>query len=109
MMVFLEDLPIYGRLFTWYRGDGYSMSRLDRFLLSVNWCSVWPNSIQVANQQGLSDHVPLVLSVDEANRGPRPLHMLKCWADFPGYAQFVRDKWNSLHIEGWGGFVLKKS
>ena len=36
----LLDLPICGRLFTWYLGDGYSMSRLDRFLLSPNWCSV---------------------------------------------------------------------
>jgi len=32
----LVDLPICGRLFTWYCGDGFSMSRLDRFLLSVN-------------------------------------------------------------------------
>jgi len=41
----LLDLPICGRLFTWYRGDGVSMSRLDRFLLSDNWCNVWPNCI----------------------------------------------------------------
>lgn len=45
----LIDLPICGRLFTWYRGDGYSMSRLDRFLLSPSWCDAWPNSIQLAN------------------------------------------------------------
>jgi hypothetical protein len=31
---FLVDLPLCGRMFTWYRGDGLSMSRLDRFLLS---------------------------------------------------------------------------
>jgi len=30
----LIDFPICGRLFTWYRGDGVTMSRLDRFLLS---------------------------------------------------------------------------
>jgi hypothetical protein len=30
----LIDLPFSGRKFTWYRGDGRSMSRLDRFLLS---------------------------------------------------------------------------
>jgi len=41
----LVDLPICGRLFTWYRGDDYSMSRLDRFLLSYNWCSAWRNSV----------------------------------------------------------------
>ena len=99
---FLLDLPICGRLFTWYRGDGYSMSQLDRFLLSPNWCSVWPNSAQVAHQRGLSDHVPLVLFVDEDNWGPRPLRMLKCWADFPGYADFVRSRWGSFVLNGWG-------
>jgi len=41
----LFDLPICGRLFTWYKGDGISMSRLDRFLLSNKWCEIWPHCI----------------------------------------------------------------
>jgi exonuclease III len=41
----LIDLPLCGRLFTWYRGDGVSMSRLDRFLLSDKWCETWQNCI----------------------------------------------------------------
>lgn len=77
----LIDLPLCGRLFTWYKGDGITMSRLDRFLLSARRCVSWKNSIQVAHQRGLSDHVPLVLDVDDANWGPRPLLLLKCWAD----------------------------
>lgn len=105
---FLIDLPICGRLFTWYRGDGVSMSRLDRFLLSDKWCGTWPNCIQVAYQRGLSDHVPLMLHVDVANWGPRPLRMIKCWADFPGYDDFVREKWGSLSITGRAGFVLQQ-
>jgi len=84
------------------------MSRLDRFLLSFNWCMQWPNCIQVANQRGLSDHVILELYADVENWGPRVLLMLKCWADFPGYEQFVRDKWGSFTIEGWGAYVLKE-
>lgn len=32
----------------------------------------------------------------------------KCWQDLPGYHQFVTDKWSSLTIDGWGGFVLKE-
>lgn len=104
----LIDLPLCGRLFTWYRGDGISMSRLDRFLLSEKWCERWPNCIQVAHQRGLSDHVPLFLHVDESNWGPRPLRMLKCWSDYPGYVEFVRDRWNSFSIQGWGSFVLKQ-
>ena len=103
----LIDLLICGQLFTWYKGDGVSMSRLDRFLLSEKWCAAWPNSIQVAYQRGLSDHVPLMLHIDDANWGPRPLRMLKCWSSFPGYDDFVRDKWHSFNITGWGGYVLK--
>jgi len=53
----LIDLPIYGRLFTWYKGDGVSLSRLDCFLLSDKWCQKWPTCIQIAYQRGLSDHV----------------------------------------------------
>jgi len=102
------DLQICGRLFTWYRGDGHSMSRLDRFLLSSNWCAMWPNCIQVADQRGLSDHVPLLVYVNEDNWGPRPFRMLKCWVDLPAYDQFVCEKWASYNIEGWGTFVLKE-
>lgn len=105
---FLIDLPLCGRLFTWYKGDGITMSRLDIFLLSARWCASWPNSIQVAHKRGLSDHVPLVLDVDDANWGPRPLRMLKCWADFNGYSEFVRDKLTSFSLSGWGGYVLQK-
>jgi exonuclease III len=105
---YLIDLPICGRLFTWYKGDGVSMSRLDRFLLSEKWSETWPNSTQIAYQRGLSDHVPLMLVNEEVNWGPRPFRMLKCWSEFPGYSDFVREKWGSFQCQGWGGFVLKE-
>jgi len=31
------DLPLCGRKYTWYKGYGSCMSRLDRFLLSEDW------------------------------------------------------------------------
>jgi len=104
----LIDLPICGRLFTWYRSDGITMRRLDRFLFSEKWCERWPNGIQVAHQRGLYDHVSLVLHANESNRGPRPLQMLKCWSEYPGYAEFVREIWGSFSGQGWGSFVLKQ-
>ncbi|PNX63799.1 cysteine-rich receptor-like protein kinase, partial [Trifolium pratense] len=104
----LIDLPLIGRKFTWFKGDGSSMSRLDRFLLSEEWCLAWPNCRQEARLRGLSDHCPLVLSANEEDWGPRPSRMLKCWKDIPGYNQFVRDKWISFEVDGWGGYVLKE-
>jgi hypothetical protein len=105
---FLVDLPLYGRNFTWYRGDGLSMSRLDRFLVSEDWLLLFPNCIQSALSRGLSDHCPIMLTIDEQNWGPKPLRMLKCWSDIPGYADFVKEKWQSIQVQGWSGFILKE-
>jgi len=104
----LVDLPLRGRTFTWFRGDGRSMSHIDRILLSENWCLTWPTCFQLVVSRGLSDHCPLVLPIDTQNWGPKPVRMLKCWADFPGYDAFVRETWSSLQISGWGGYVLKE-
>ena len=104
----LLNLPLCGRRYTWFKGDGSAMSRLDRVLLSEEWCLRWPNCRQVALLRGLSDHCLLQLSVDEENWGPRPVRMLKCWQDLSGYKKFVKEKWQSLEVEGWGGFVLRE-
>jgi len=104
----LCDLPLCGRNFTWFKGDGKTMSRIDRFLLSEEWCIVWPNCVQVAFLRGFSDHCPLFLTVDEENWGPRPAKFLKCWSELPGYKQFVKNVWSTTQVDGWGGYVLKE-
>jgi len=62
----------------------------------------------VVHLRGLSDHCPILLSVDDQNWGPRPLRLLKCWQDMPGYNTFVQEKWSSFEVHGWGGYVLKE-
>jgi hypothetical protein len=74
-------LPFYDRNFTWFRGDGVSTSRLDRFLLSDAWRCRWPHMIHRALMRGLSDHCPILSYKEEENWGPRPRRMLKCWAN----------------------------
>jgi len=96
----LIDLPLRSRRYTWFRGDGRSMSRIDRVLLSESWCLSWPGCCQMASARGLSDHCPLILSVDEENWGPKPSRMLKCWENFAGYNNFVCEKWNAFQVDG---------
>ncbi|GAU51343.1 hypothetical protein TSUD_13210 [Trifolium subterraneum] len=72
------------------------------------WCLAWPNGLHVAQLRGLLDHCPLVLVASEEDWGPRTLRMLKCWKNVPGYDLFVKEKRNSLQVDGWGGFVLKE-
>jgi len=34
--------------------------------------------------------------------------MLKCWANIPGYVDFVKEEWRSIQVHGWSGFVLRE-
>jgi hypothetical protein len=34
----LIDMSLCGRRYTWFKGDGMSMSRIDQFLLTEEWC-----------------------------------------------------------------------
>ncbi|GAU47037.1 hypothetical protein TSUD_239950 [Trifolium subterraneum] len=88
-------------MFMHHATQGLSKSCGIRFLRGFSY---W----EVSWMRGLSDHCPLVLSADEEDWGPRPSRMLKCWKDVPGYYKFVRDKWNSFQVDGWGGYVLKE-
>jgi hypothetical protein len=58
--------------------------------------------------RSLSDHYAIVLTASEEDWGPRPSRMLKCWRDESGYHLFVRDKWKSLRVNGWGGYELRE-
>jgi len=92
----LFDLLLHDICFTWYRGDGSTMSRLDCFLLSEEWCAIWPHCIQTALPRGVSNHCPVLSIIDEENLGPRPQWLLKCWPDLLGYHQFVKENLSDI-------------
>jgi len=94
-MIMFSLIDCMGGIY-WFRGDGRTMSRPNRFLLSKNLCLMWPNCIQATLIWGLSDHYPILLSVDEVNWGSRPMRMLKCSVNFPGYQEFVIDQRRSF-------------
>jgi hypothetical protein len=95
---FLIDLPLCCRNYTWYQGDGVSMSRLDKFLLSKFSCSSWQNCIQVDLPRCLFDHCPILITIEEEDWGPRRQRMLKGWTDLPRYKEFVKEKWFSYQV-----------
>jgi len=79
----LVDLLLCCRSFTWYKRNGTSMSRIDRFHLSLDWCLMWPRCMQSAHFRGLSSHCHLLLFVSEDDWGPRPSWMLKRLSEVP--------------------------
>ncbi|KAL8554365.1 hypothetical protein ACS0TY_002515 [Phlomoides rotata] len=52
----LVDLPLLRRKYTWYKDNGTCCSRIDRFLISQKWCSLWPNLKRFGLKRTFSDH-----------------------------------------------------
>src|SRR4051812_6174358 len=52
----LLDVPCKVKKFSWYSGDGKSMSRIDRFLVADNIVSRWGVVGQVISDRDISDH-----------------------------------------------------
>lgn len=63
----IVDVPIFERKFTWYKLDGSAMSRIDRFLLSEGFLSVWKVESQCVGSMDLSDHYPIWIRGNESN------------------------------------------
>lgn len=74
----LIDLPMAGKKYTWWRSNGLSMSRIDRFLVSEAWLLRWPNCSVWGMDRSLSDHCPIALINKVVDWGPKPFRMLKC-------------------------------
>ncbi|GLT40913.1 hypothetical protein SLA2020_150100 [Shorea laevis] len=104
----LIDLPLIDRKFTWYHSNGIVMSRLDRFLLSENWCLNWGNVKQWGLKRTMSDHCPILLKNQIIDWGPKPFRFFDVWLDLPGLKELVSETWKSTVISGWHGYRFKE-
>ncbi|KAL5190967.1 putative MYST-like histone acetyltransferase 1 [Glycine soja] len=103
----LEEVRFVGRNFTWYRPNGTAMSRLDRFLLSDEWLSQWPDSTQFVLDRDFSDHCPILLRSTTIDWGPRPFKIMDWWLKDKDFQKMVSHRWGNYHPSGWGGYALK--
>ncbi|GLT40902.1 hypothetical protein SLA2020_150000 [Shorea laevis] len=104
----LIDVRLMNRKFTWYRPDGTSMSRLDRFLLSTDMSLLERDWIQVGVRRTISDHCAIILKSRDIDWGPKPFRVLDAWQQHPEYRDFVEDRWKNLQIEGWAAYKCKQ-
>ncbi|GKV17381.1 hypothetical protein SLEP1_g27896 [Rubroshorea leprosula] len=121
----LVDLPLIGRKFTWHQTNGAAMSRLDRFLLSEEWCLNWEDVKQWGLNCSYSDHCPIVLKNQIINWGPKPFRFFDAWLEIIDWGpkpfrffdawlevlefkKMVSEVWRSKMVCGWNGFRLKE-
>ena len=90
----IDDIPLIGRRFTWARGK--SRSRLDRFFMDQDWGFRFPEATLTALPNSISDHTPILLSLDKQVRESRPFRNLDTWFSHPGFLKMVKEQWKKL-------------
>jgi len=59
--IFLLELPLIGKKFTWFKPDGTTKSRIDRVFVNEEWLQLWPMSKQYVLRREVSDHCAMVV------------------------------------------------
>ena len=103
----LKYIPLQGCPLTWRGGhNNHSMSRLDRFLVTVDWESQFSNVVQSTLSIPVSDHCPVMLDSEGIKSRPSPFRFENMWLKFEGFKDLLRVWWQSLHFSRSFSFIL---
>ncbi|GLT98877.1 hypothetical protein SLE2022_163520 [Rubroshorea leprosula] len=104
----LVDVRLRNRKYTWYRPDGTSMSRLDRFLLSTEMSLIEGDWIHEGIRRSISDHCAIILKSRSVDWGPKPFRVLDAWQQHKDFSKFIDERWKMMQIEGWAAYKCKQ-
>ena len=110
----LANVPFSGPLFTWMNrqaGVNFIARKLDRCLQNECSLDMFPNAFTKVLPPGLSDHCPLVTSLNvNSVPGPKkliPFKFFNFWADHPNFIGLVKEAW-SIEVFGTPMFRLTR-
>ncbi|XP_071727153.1 uncharacterized protein [Rutidosis leptorrhynchoides] len=78
------------------------MSKLDRFLVSSDFLSLWKDLKVVALDRRVSDYCPIILSDGDVNFGPKPFKIFDDWLSVDGIEEVIANSWKGS-MEGQEG------
>ena len=117
MQDFSESISFFGLLYIPLEGGSYtwsnnrtdvSMSRIDRFLYSMDWEDHFPSIHQKHLPRLLFDHYLIMLKCGDFSRGRRPFRFENMWLRSDGFVNQVKEWWESYHFEGTPSFILAR-
>ena len=98
----LADVPFVGPIFTLMNrreGESFIARKLDRCLQNEYCLDIFPNALTEVQHPGLSDHCPLITSLNirsvPMRRKVFPFKFFNFWADHPAFLEIVKDAWES--------------
>ena len=104
----LKDTPLSGGQYTWKGGlNNRRMARLDRFLITDDWETLFGDDNKSLLPRPLLDHHPILLEGGRCTiKGPSPFRFENMWLQKEGLKTLVEEWWRSYEVRGTGSFVL---
>jgi len=103
----LMDLPLRGGDFTWSRsGADPVASRLDRFLVSLDWEEFFPEMVQKRLIRSFSDHFPICLESLVVARGKAPFRFENMWLVHEAFSALITEWWGEIQVQGFASYVV---
>nr|GEW02027.1 RNA-directed DNA polymerase, eukaryota, reverse transcriptase zinc-binding domain protein [Tanacetum cinerariifolium] len=75
--------------------EGFKLSKLDWFLVLNNFFSLWKNAKVKTLAREISDHCPIMLSVDSVNFGPKCFKFFNNWIEDDDLNNIVKTSWET--------------
>nr|GEV22983.1 RNA-directed DNA polymerase, eukaryota [Tanacetum cinerariifolium] len=105
----LVDIKMKGYAFTWSHPSGKKMSKLDRFLASDGFISLFPSIMALCMDHHLSNHRTILLCEVKVDFGPIPFWFYHSWFKFDGFDDMVEHTWHSFSFSDNNSMIrLKK-
>ncbi|KAJ0870787.1 putative Endonuclease/exonuclease/phosphatase superfamily [Helianthus annuus] len=90
------------------KGLGFKMSKIDCFLVCSDFFDRWPEACLRALPRYLSDHSPLLLTLDNKNYGSRPFRWFNSWINREGCSELLSISLGNFMMTDPSDLVLSK-
>ncbi|GKD65262.1 RNA-directed DNA polymerase, eukaryota, partial [Tanacetum coccineum] len=101
----LVEVQLDGYPFTWSHPSANKMSKLDRFLVTEGFISLFPHNSVVCLDRHLSDHRPILLGDVIIDYEATPFRLYHSWLGLQGFDQMVTLTWNSIVLDDRNGML----
>jgi hypothetical protein len=103
----LMDIPLVGGSFTWSSNrDLPSWSRIDRYLVSLDWEAQLSNLVKKRLPRLCSDHFPILLYCGGLHGAKIYFKFENMWLKSEGFVDRVRLWWSTYHCQGSPSYIL---
>lgn len=79
---------------------------MDRFLFSVDWMDKAHMIVREALHKWGSNHIPIMLQIEQIPSGPRPFQFELMWLEISGFKEKLKSWWVEISVSGTTRFVF---